>query len=65
MEYLAQLWPFAVLGVGLIAIISLAGGSVSVRRGDSGGKLSLRSIIRAVMGHKESDRQNHNNNHHD
>lgn len=52
----ADLLTYALLFFAVVLVLALAGASINVRHGPSSGRLSMRSIIRALLGHKESDR---------
>lgn len=51
-----ELRTYALLVLALIVVLALAGASLHVRHGKSSGKLSMRSIIRALLGHRACDR---------
>lgn len=51
-----ELLLYAPLALAVLIILALAGATVSVRHGTTHGKISVRSIIRALLGHRERDR---------
>jgi uncharacterized membrane protein len=47
---------YSLLALAVVIVLALAGATIRVRRGQTDGSISLRSIIRALLGHSERDR---------